>query len=184
MTNSPAGWYPDVPRPGPQRYWDGSAWTEHSLPLEQADSIRPVKRSRRGWWIAGAVAGALLIVPVVVGLAIVVAPTMGSIESSPPRPPVAEQTEEADPEPQDLGDPEMAWIMCQEQMSGLLKAPATAGYPLSYEFEIHQTGNKYDMEAWVDAENGFGANIRTYFGCRAVYVGNQEWKIQVTPHES
>ena len=25
----PAGWYPDSQRPGGQRYWDGTAWTEH-----------------------------------------------------------------------------------------------------------------------------------------------------------
>ncbi|MCA0329325.1 MAG: DUF2510 domain-containing protein [Actinobacteria bacterium] len=25
----PAGWYPDPSRPGGQRYWDGSQWTEH-----------------------------------------------------------------------------------------------------------------------------------------------------------
>jgi flagellar basal body-associated protein FliL len=25
----PAGWYPDPGRPGGQRYWDGSAWTDH-----------------------------------------------------------------------------------------------------------------------------------------------------------
>jgi hypothetical protein len=26
----PAGWYPDPGRPGGQRYWDGTAWTEHT----------------------------------------------------------------------------------------------------------------------------------------------------------
>jgi hypothetical protein len=27
---APAGWYPDPERPGTQRYWDGSTWTEQT----------------------------------------------------------------------------------------------------------------------------------------------------------
>lgn len=27
----PAGWFPDPERPGGQRYWDGTAWTEHRV---------------------------------------------------------------------------------------------------------------------------------------------------------
>src|ERR1035437_5769593 len=30
MTQAPAGWYPQPD--GTQRYWDGSAWTEHTAP--------------------------------------------------------------------------------------------------------------------------------------------------------
>lgn len=29
----PAAWYPDQSQPGIQRYWDGSAWTDHTAPL-------------------------------------------------------------------------------------------------------------------------------------------------------
>src|SRR3981081_2553752 len=29
---TPAGWYPDPDGSGGQRYWDGSAWTEHQAP--------------------------------------------------------------------------------------------------------------------------------------------------------
>ncbi|WP_394855679.1 DUF2510 domain-containing protein [Rhodococcus globerulus] len=29
----PAGWYPDANGAPAQRYWDGSAWTEHTAPL-------------------------------------------------------------------------------------------------------------------------------------------------------
>lgn len=30
------GWYPDTTMTGTQRYWDGTAWTEHAAPLAPA----------------------------------------------------------------------------------------------------------------------------------------------------
>jgi hypothetical protein len=33
---TPAGWYPDAERPGGERYWNGSAWTEDRRPAGQA----------------------------------------------------------------------------------------------------------------------------------------------------
>lgn len=38
---TPAGWYPDVERPGGERYWDGSAWTEHRRGGEGATTMPP-----------------------------------------------------------------------------------------------------------------------------------------------
>lgn len=34
---TPAGWYPDHNQPGTLRYWDGSAWTEHTSQQAQAN---------------------------------------------------------------------------------------------------------------------------------------------------
>lgn len=33
---TPAGWYPDAERPGGERYWNGSAWTDDRRPAGQA----------------------------------------------------------------------------------------------------------------------------------------------------
>lgn len=33
---TPPGWYPDAERPGGERYWDGSLWTEDRRPAGQA----------------------------------------------------------------------------------------------------------------------------------------------------
>lgn len=32
LLETPAGWYPDPTSAGIERYWDGSAWTEHERP--------------------------------------------------------------------------------------------------------------------------------------------------------
>lgn len=39
--STPAGWYPD-PNTGEQRYWDGQAWTEHTLPQQPVQPQEPV----------------------------------------------------------------------------------------------------------------------------------------------
>ena len=36
-----AGWYPDHDDPAQQRYWDGTAWTEHRLPVAAAGPLAP-----------------------------------------------------------------------------------------------------------------------------------------------
>lgn len=36
--STPAGWYPDTNQPGTLRYWDGTAWTEHTHAQSQAQA--------------------------------------------------------------------------------------------------------------------------------------------------
>lgn len=73
-----------------------------------------------------------------------------------------------------------AWIACQQRMDANLKAPASAGYPLVSELEVEQAGTTYTFPlAWVDAENSFGAQIRTFFTCTAIEQTNS-WSVRVT----
>jgi len=53
MTQTPAGWYPDPEMVGTQRYWDGSAWTEHRTPQK-------AERSRQWHAYVALVVGAVL----------------------------------------------------------------------------------------------------------------------------
>jgi hypothetical protein len=41
MNGTPAGWYDDPEQSGQQRYWDGSAWTEHRAPGGQTAPTTP-----------------------------------------------------------------------------------------------------------------------------------------------
>lgn len=71
----PPGWYPDPNAPG-SRYWDGTAWTEHTAPTGSAPAYagsgyglpaRP--QNANAFWITGLVLGvlSLLICPILFG---------------------------------------------------------------------------------------------------------------------
>lgn len=73
-----------------------------------------------------------------------------------------------------------AWILCQERMDSTLKAPASAGYPLISELSVQKVGTTYTFpRAWVDAQNSFGAQIRTFFSCTAIDY-EDSWSVRVS----
>lgn len=51
----------------------------------------------------------------------------------------------------------------------MLKAPSTAKFNTSPKVSLD--GDIYSIESWVDSENGFGANIRSYWSAKAHYIG-------------
>lgn len=66
----PPGWYPDPRAPHDERWWDGTAWTEHRRPVGPAGPPPPAVgggRSPRGRAAALTAAGALLAAAVVTG---------------------------------------------------------------------------------------------------------------------
>lgn len=80
------------------------------------------------------------------------------------------------------GDEYGAWSNCQELQTKQLKAPASAGYPTLSELTWSKSGSTWTFtRAWVDAENSFGANIRTYFNCTVTDVGGGQVDVRVTP---
>lgn len=66
------------------------------------------------------------------------------------------------------GDSGMAAIMCQDFVKRRLRAPATAQFPNIYSADTRRQDlgqGRYRIEAYVDAQNGFGALIRNTFTC-------------------
>jgi hypothetical protein len=60
---SPAGWYPDVQRPGWLRYWDGTVWTEHRSPVPvDAENLAAVRSAGVAARVALAIATPLMVV--------------------------------------------------------------------------------------------------------------------------
>lgn len=72
-----------------------------------------------------------------------------------------------------------AFSMCQDLVKRDLTAPATADFASSGDSTITDMGNRrYRVVSYVDAENGFGANIRTSYTC--VVQGEQDtnnWRL-------
>jgi len=94
--------------------------------------------------------------------------------SLPTPPPSAETTA-----PKVEHDPLSAFVMSQTFVEKQLKAPATAKFPLYSESKVTDLGDgKYKVDSYVDAQNSFGAMIRTNYTCTLKYVGDDKWQAE------
>lgn len=84
------------------------------------------------------------------------------------------------------------YVAAQEFVKERLRAPSTAKFPEgSYEYveelgQIHvlrqheKSGHscfRYRVKSYVDAQNAFGAQIRTHFVCEITYLGDKKWQL-------
>ena len=72
-----------------------------------------------------------------------------------------------------------AWDVCSQFLIDRLKAPATAdiaeyGDP---DTSVSKSGKTYTVVAFVDAENSFGANIRTDYICTVRYTSGRSYRL-------
>jgi hypothetical protein len=73
----------------------------------------------------------------------------------------------------------MAHAMCAEFTRNQLKAPASADFPEYNDRGVRVlkgAGTRWVVSSFVDAENSFGANVRTSFRCEVSDVGDQ-WQL-------
>jgi hypothetical protein len=67
-------------------------------------------------------------------------------------------------------------VICQEAIKATLKAPATAKFPHISTSEVGRAAENKDIVrilTYVDAQNSFGAVIRTHFQCDCRQQGNR-----------
>ena len=72
-----------------------------------------------------------------------------------------------------------AIAMAQEMVKAELKAPSTASFPWdSNAYTIKKDGNQYTVKGYVDAQNGFGAKVRSTFEtCFTYEIVGTKYKI-------
>ena len=70
-----------------------------------------------------------------------------------------------------------AYVMCQQFIEERLKAPGSAKYPVFSEIQMVQDGNAFTIFSYVDAQNSFGALIRSDYECAVEYIGDDRWNL-------
>lgn len=78
------------------------------------------------------------------------------------------------------GEETMAFIMCQTPVKNSLKSPSTAKFPYAHDdgVRIRHTGDgEYSVRGFVDAQNGFGAQLRTVWYCSIKETPDKKWKL-------
>lgn len=78
------------------------------------------------------------------------------------------------------GDEGGAIAYCHQFVEDRLRAPSTADFPSSPEHRVTELGDqRWRVAAYVDAENGFGAQIRTEWTCEISYEESSEtWTLE------
>lgn len=67
-----------------------------------------------------------------------------------------------------------AQLACQRFVSARLKSPATASFaPFSEQSIVEMYPGKFNVSAWVDSQNSFGAMLRTRYLCEVRFVDTQ-----------
>ena len=64
-----------------------------------------------------------------------------------------------------------AWVIAQIRVEKNLKSPSTAKFPLGTEGYVTKINdNTFEINAYVDSENSFGAMMRAYFSCTVEFL--------------
>ena len=67
-----------------------------------------------------------------------------------------------------------AYTYCQEFVERNLNAPSTAEFPPQHEVSVIDEGGVWTVIGYVDAQNAFGAMVRTYYICKVEYYKDTE----------
>lgn len=72
-----------------------------------------------------------------------------------------------------------AWAVAEREVKNILKSPSTAKFPFSYYNQTIKkaSGNKFQVKSYVEAQNSFGAMIKTNFVVEFEKTGENSYKL-------
>lgn len=75
-----------------------------------------------------------------------------------------------------------AWDVCKQQVRKQLKSPSTATFPsaTASDLVVTQNGKTFGIVGYVDAENSFGARIRSTIVCEATHTSGTNWSVRAS----
>ena len=95
----------------------------------------------------------------------------------------AEEGPETKSNREKYGDKISAWVAAEQFIENQLKSPSTAdfGWQSTDECVTDLGGGTYRVKGWVDAQNAFGATVRTDFVLTVRCTGNDRWQLVEGP---
>jgi hypothetical protein len=71
----------------------------------------------------------------------------------------------------------MAKVMCENFVEEQLKAPSSADFSGVFDTTVTGSGNDYTVVGYVDAQNSFGAVLRSNYTCEIRDSGDDKWTL-------
>lgn len=79
----------------------------------------------------------------------------------------------------DISDKYGASAICRQYVEESLKAPSSAKFPsITNETITNPSLGTWEVLSYVDAQNSFGAMIRTEYYCIVFYLGKGKWRLE------
>ncbi len=178
---STPGWYPNPDGSDSKRFWDGQQWGQVATPtapqVTQPPAASPPAKKLHGWKkaavIAAAVIAGLYALNFVIEAGQKPEPTAEEV--------AAEKAADAKQEAQNAARTAAAnaELLCEEAVTNQLKSPSTADFPDKHTVMPFQATG-HEVRGVVDSQNGFGATVRSYFGCTVVPASVGRYTVEVT----
>lgn len=70
-----------------------------------------------------------------------------------------------------------ARVMCQNFVEERLRSPSTASYPWERVPTQYLGEGRFRIDSHVDAQNSFGAEVRTEYTCTVEHAGSEKWSL-------